>query len=151
MYLALTKFRRLEFDKRGRSIFTWVWQTCLTHVYLSLPNMSDPLYFGHDWLPSPGGLGLANMSDPRLLWTWLVATSIHSGLGVLSLENRPNPRLLRFGNMLNPRYLNLINMLGPRYFELCWLSGPCTLDVVGVKSRHLESDKHIWSTFTWVW
>jgi hypothetical protein len=80
----------------------WVWQTWQTHiylglanVYLGLTNMSDPLYFGHGWLPSPDSLGLANISDPRLLWTWLVATSIHFGLGVLSLENRPNPRLFR--------------------------------------------------------
>jgi hypothetical protein len=25
---------------------SWVWQTCLTHIYLGLTNMSDPCYFG---------------------------------------------------------------------------------------------------------
>jgi hypothetical protein len=96
---------------------SWVWQSCMTHVYLVLASMSDLHYFVLGWPPGPrtldlvDALDMASMSDPRLLrsskhvwptfaWTWLTAKF----------------KCLESGNMSNPRYLGLAIMSDPFYF-----------------------------------
>jgi len=117
---------------------TWVWQSCLTHVYLGLINMLDPHYFGLGWPPrscildlvgtKSRHLGSSKQAQPCLFWivnhvwpmfTWVwQACQFHVALDLVDhhvhalwtwLASRPS--ILALTNMSNSFLISSLFLL----------------------------------------
>jgi hypothetical protein len=124
-------------SKHDWLMFAWFWQTWLAHFSFDLANRHvHTLLTWHK--PSPGVLGLINMSASCLLgsgkhdWltfllTWLTATSTHSWLGTSQVQ------VPWVWQTCPPHvYLGLASMPDPCWFGLRWPPSPGVLGLTNM-------------------